>query len=121
MTTQTPRIGLAVDDHKRVVDVLTRRLGEFFVEFYGATNPADAEAILNAHPVTHLICDFDLGGWHPVGTDLVKKWRSLYPGIVRAIIHSGAQRSMIPTIPEVDAVLSKSASIADLKAALHIE
>ena len=121
MTTQAPKIGLAVDDHERVVEVLSRKLGEFFDEFYTATNPDDAEAILGACAVTHLVCDFDLGGWHPVGTDLVGKWRSQYPGIVRAIIHSGADRSMIPKIPEVDAVLSKPASITALKTALHIE
>jgi CheY-like chemotaxis protein len=121
VTTQTPRIGLAVDDHERVIELLSRRLGEFFDQFYGATNPADAEAILAAHPVTHLVCDFDLGGEHPVGTYLVQKWRSQYPGIKRAIIHSGAQRSIIPTIPEVDDILSKPASIFALKTALHIK
>ena len=120
MTTQTPRIGLIVDDSAMTVKLMSRTFGKFFDQFYGATNPAEAEAILQTHPVTHLICDFDLGGEHPVGTDLVQKWRSLYPGIVRAIIFSGSRPSMIPTIPEVDAVLEKPSSIVALKAALQI-
>ena len=121
VTTQTPRIGLVVDDSERIIEALTPRLGKFFDECYGATSPAEAEAILQNHQVTHLVCDFDLGGEHPVGTDLVKKWRLQYPGIVRAIIFSGTRPSMIPTIPEVDAVLEKPSSIVALKAALQIE
>ncbi len=120
MTTHTPRTDPAVDDSAMTVKTISRTLGKFFDQFYGATSPAEAEAILQTHPVSHLICDFDLGGEHPVGTDLVQKWRPQYPGIVRAIIFSGSRPSMIPTIPEVDAVLEKPSSLPALMAALHI-
>lgn len=121
MTTQTPGIGLVVDDSKETVETITRILGRFFDQCYGAMNPAEAEAILQTHPVTHLVCDFNLGGEHPVGTDLVQKWRAQYPGIVRAIIFSGSQPSLIPTIPEVDEILAKPSSLSAMMAALGIE
>ncbi len=120
MTTQTPRIGLVVDDSAMIVKAISRTLGKSFDQFYGATSPAEAEAILQTHPVSHLVCDFDLGGEYPVGTDLIQKWRSLYPGIVRAIIYSGSQPSLISTTPEVDAVLEKPSPLSAMKAALQI-
>ena len=120
MTTQTPGICLVVDDSKETVETITRILGRLLDQCYGATNPAEAEAILQAHPVSHLVCDFNLGGEHPVGTVLVQRWRSQYPGIVRAIIFTGSQPSMIPTIPEVDAVLAKPSSLSAMMDALQI-
>ena len=120
MTAPSMTIALAVDDSEAILKSLERILARRFDEMHTATTPAEAEEILAAHPVTHLICDFRLGDDLPVGTELITDWCGRYPGIERAVIVSGSLRKEIVAPVEVDQVLGKPVSLPELMAALKI-
>lgn len=120
MAATPTKIVLAVDDDEMVLKSFRRILALDFDEVHVAASPAEAEEVLRAHPVTHLMCDFDLGEGLPVGTELITAWRGRYPGIAHAVIVSGSLASQITPTPGVDAVLSKPVSLSELTSAFGV-
>jgi hypothetical protein len=69
---------LLVVQHKLLVG---RALARFFAPFFGevevAARPADAEALLVAHPalLTDIVCGVDFGPGEPAGTSWIPRFR----------------------------------------------
>lgn len=64
--------------------------------------------------MTALLCDHNLGDGLPTGAELIPRWRAQYPGIARAMLFTGSVREEIDLPPEVDQLLSKPVSVAEL-------
>jgi DNA-binding NtrC family response regulator len=99
---------LIVDDEHPVCFALERMLRRDYRQVFTAFGPDDAAAILEAHPVTHVVCDHWLGPGLPLGIDLIPRWRRRHRTIERAVVLTGADVSGINPPPEVDRVLSKT-------------
>ena len=103
------KIALVVDDDQLVCRSLRRLLRSEFDEVVTVTSPSDAQRVLRDTPVTHLVCDCNLGEGLPFGFTFVPGWLEICPTIERTVIFSGTDLSE-ETIPrEVDAVLGKDA------------
>ncbi len=63
--------------------------------------------ILEEHPVTHLLCDRELGRGLPYGEALVREWRERYPSIRRALLVTGTAVAAGRGLEGVDCVLPK--------------
>lgn len=121
MPTAPTKIAMAVDDSEIVLKSFRRVLSQGFDEVFTASNPIEAEAVLQQCQVTHVVCDFHLGDGVPFGTELISDWRRRFPCIQRAVIVSGSLRDEIVPPPEVDAVLGKPVTMAELIEALGIK
>ena len=108
------RILLLVDDDPNVLRSLSRLLGPEFDLLLTAQTVEDAERLLEDNPVTHLVCDGDLGPSSPAGLELVPRWRRQHASIVYAVIFSGSDLSRIPAPHGVDSLLPKSSDPAEL-------
>jgi CheY-like chemotaxis protein len=113
------RVALVVDDEPAFCRALTRLLGDSFDEVLVATIPAQAEQLLENHPITHLVCDYRLGEALPPGTVFVSKWRRRFANIRRAIVLTGALDYYVFDAPaEVDAVRAKGIDNEELVATI---
>jgi CheY-like chemotaxis protein len=101
------RLALIVDDEPLFCRAMSRLLGPAFDEVHTATNPDEAEQLLEEHPITHLVCDYRLGQGFPPGTVFVTRWRKLYTSIQRAVLVTGAYDLYSNIPPEVDSVRVK--------------
>jgi ActR/RegA family two-component response regulator len=117
----TKKILMIVDDTSYVGRALSRALGKHFDEVHALTSAAEATALLERRPVTHVICDHCLGEGDPPGLDLVPRWRRENPSIERAILLTGLDERTMKAGPEIDAVVSKLAGTAELVRVLNGE
>ncbi|MFO8074042.1 MAG: response regulator [Polyangia bacterium] len=111
---------LVVDDESTVCRVLRRMLSPLVDELLTAENVADAEAILEARSVTHLLCDHLLGPHQPKGMDAASRWRERYPSISTAVILTGARMDELEPSAGIDAVISKVVDAEQLAGALGL-
>ena len=110
------RVLLAVDDSQSMPRMYARILMAEFDEVLTANTPKEAEQLLRSNEVTHIICDYDLGKDEPTGVGLLSKWRIAYPTIVRAILITGTDLSLIDkTPPEIDSLIIKPIDPKNLK------
>ena len=116
---EKPRVLLIVDDDPRICRMLSRRLESSFDGFHTAGTPADAEFKLKEESITHLICDFNLGEEAPKGTELIVKWRSLYPSIERAVLFASTHLDDKVKPAGVDTLIHKTTDFNQLMEALN--
>lgn len=100
-------VALVVDDEPIFCRSMSRLLGKAFDEVHTAGSPDEAEQILEAHPVTHLVCDYRLGSDLPPGSVFVQRWREAYPGINRAVVLTGALDYYVRASENIDSVRAK--------------
>ena len=104
----TPKkILMILDDAPGVGRALSRALGRHFDEVHAFTSAAEASALLERMPVTHVICDQSLGQGDPSGLELIPSWRRSHASIERAIILTGLAESTLRPGPEIDGIVSK--------------
>lgn len=111
---------LVVDDREDLRNGYFRYFARFFDEVCLAADPIAAEAFLTRRedPPTHLICDYWFGEDHPVGAQIVPRWRQLCPSIVKAALVSGSQVAALPVTEGIDAVFEKPLELKALRAFL---
>jgi CheY-like chemotaxis protein len=109
---------LVVDDESAVCRALRRLLKGRFDAIIAVETPADAEAVLAAQRVTHVLCDQCLGPGQPEGLAIASGWRATYPSIRKMIILTGANVKNLAALPGVDLVLPKTTDPVDLAALL---
>ncbi len=115
--TERDRVLLVVDDDIQV-HLMARRLFEkSFSRVCTATSIGEAEMLLGDFPVTHLLCDFDLGESEN-GFSLVARWRKQHPTISRVCIFSGHHLADEPIPDQIDGIYFKGEPIAELKSLL---
>ncbi|HEY3352588.1 MAG TPA: hypothetical protein VGQ83_05035, partial [Polyangia bacterium] len=86
------KILLIVEDRGDVGRAYRRYFARHFDQVYVSASAAAAEELLSGGaPPTHLVCDYWLGRGETVGTELVLRWRHVYPSLVRAVLVSGSQ------------------------------
>jgi len=110
---------MIVDDMPTVGRALARVLGKHFDETHVRQTAAEAESLLSEKAVTHVICDYCLGGGDPLGVDLLPRWRREHPAIERALLITGYDENAIAAGPEINAVVSKLASYDELATLLN--
>ena len=120
MKEKSDAVLLIVDDESTVCRALSRLLGSQVKDIYFATNPTEGEIILRSGRVTHIICDHWFGPGQPLGTDLVNKWRELFPAIKRAIVLTGTDINRLDAGKAVDKIISKVADPEELIEALGL-
>lgn len=109
---------LVVDDDPEMRKTLKRILSIHFDSVLTAGTPEEANEILSRHDVTQIVSDYDLGGNHPRGTELIVEWRKRYPSIRRALLFTATYLSE-SRIPEaVDHFFLKSENHNNLIKAL---
>jgi len=114
VTNKSNFVLLIVDDERSVCRALSRLLENSIKTIQTATNPTEAEMVLNSRDVTHLICDHWFGPGQPLGIDLVAKWKKKYTSIKRAVVLTGTDISNIDTSSSVDKILPKVVDPDDL-------
>jgi CheY-like chemotaxis protein len=109
------RVLLVVDDDA-LVQLMARRVFEdSFDRVCTATTVSEAEMILGDFPVTHILCDFDLGeGESENGFDLTARWRKQCPSISRVCIFSGHPLAGKSLPDHIDGMYFKGDPIAGL-------
>ena len=113
---------LIVDDEELVCRGILRNFKHRFDQVFFATDPNEAEKILQRGEVTSLVCDYHLGESMPKGTELLAKWRRSYPHIKKAVLYSGTDLSKIVWSYGIDSKISKSLPLSCLyKAVAHEE
>ncbi len=118
--TSAPRVLLIVEDDEQVSKMLENLLAEEFDVVLVADGPAMAEQILEEHPpVTHLLCDRELGRGLPYGEALVREWRERYPLIRRALLVTGTAVAPCRLLVGVDCVLPKRVGMGALVGGLR--
>jgi hypothetical protein len=94
---------------------------KMFDEVVTAATPEDAEQVLEAGAVTHLIVDRDLGPAYPCGEYLIAVWRKKHACIRRALLITGSRTEQTRFPPEVDIYLSKVEDPICLFRALEVD
>jgi len=110
---------LIVDDDQTILEALRTGLARHFAVIYTASTPPDAEAVLNRHPVTHLLCDNNLGAQWRWGIELIPEWRLRHTRIQVAVLHTGDVPDPTWTRAQVDKVVTKPAKFAEIVAGLR--
>jgi DNA-binding NtrC family response regulator len=114
------RILLIVDDDEEIGLLFEVFLRACFAGIHLAKSSAEAEAILGAKRVTHVVSDFSIGENEPLGPALLSRWRSQYPSIQYAAIFTGAaDRTAEGRAPGVDEVFVKPAGFERLLSRLR--
>ena len=112
---------LIVDDNPRICRILTRRLAGSFDGLHAVCTKEEAEQKLKREPVSHLICDNDLGENTQKGSALIPEWKKQYASIKRAVLFTGdiliddAARSFA-----IDAVVCKTMNFDQLMKSLDL-
>ena len=101
------RCVLVVDDDRLVTRSLYRSLRDEFGTVLTADSPEAAERLLRQFQVTHLVCDYDLGGQWPPGSQLIHAWRERFPSICKALLYTGSPTGEITLGRGIDRVLRK--------------
>ena len=111
---------LIVDNDPMVCRMLCRRLLSSFEELHTACTRETAEQKLAAEPITHLVCDNDLGLGVLKGSELVERWRKEYPSIERAVLFSGDMDVAAHKASGIDAVIYKTMDFDELAKSLGL-
>jgi ActR/RegA family two-component response regulator len=112
------RIALVVDDMPAMVRALRRSLASCFDQIYMATSKTEAEAALAAAspPVTHLVCDDNLGDGEQPGSELIPVLRAAYPTIRLAVLLTGGSNIVnAGALSGIDRVFVKPCDMDELE------
>jgi len=112
---------LVVDDESTVCRALSRMLKKYADEIITATNPNEAESVLEMGEVTHLICDHWFGPGQPLGLDLVARWKKRYASISRAVVLTGTDVTQLRAQPGVYQIMAKTVEPRELAQALNLQ
>ncbi len=113
------RIILVVEDDEQVLEMLSKKLGTEGDVVLTAESPAQAEYLLKRYPVSHLVCDRQLGKHLPPGERLILDWRERYPSIHRALLVTGTAIAQSRDFSGVDCVLPKPVQLQMIRAELE--
>jgi len=106
MATANDSVLLILDDEPMIVRLITRWFKKDFAEILYASTPDEAEDFLNTRPVTHFVCDSNLGPNQPRGIELINQWYPMYPSIRKAVLFTGLAIDAVPADRGID-VISK--------------
>ena len=115
------KVLLIIDDEVFIHKALKRHLRSSFAKILSAHTPAEVEALLKEHQVTHMLCDCFLGPDIPLGIELIPGWVKKQPSVERVVVFSGSSFKMSDVPPEVDMVVPKADDLEVLMDALAIE
>ena len=106
---------LIVDDRADVRRGLKR---SFSMEFsaYVAETGAEAEHILAEQRPLFVLCDYWLGPDQPVGTQLIARWRKMFPFLRGVALMTGTQTSAITDTEGVDIIFPKPLTVSEVTA-----
>ena len=110
----TSRVLLIVDDEPAIASLLRRSLGDDFDRIHVAARASDAESILAAHAVTHVVCDLYLGDDGPLGDELIRRWKHRWPTIRYAALFTGSTFEKNHSYEKVDNIFMKPRGYDDL-------
>ena len=103
---------LVVDDDQRILRLLARRFGREFRRVHLASTVKEADELIRSHPISHVVCDFNLNHPWATGVDLLTEWRREFIKVDRAVLFTGASLEEIGAVPEeIDAVVCKGESV----------
>lgn len=117
MKTEKPKILLVVDDEPLITRAVRKLFLKDFDAIYSVCSSIKAFEAFCCIPITHIVCDFDLGE-EKNGIELVAQWRSNFSSIERALIFSGHNLSRSSVPKYIDAVLQKGDSFKHLRESL---
>ena len=113
------RVLLIVDDEIEICRLLERSLARDFDQVHTAGSAADANAILEQHAVTHVVCDLYLGRGEPLGDELIRTWKQSWRTIQYAALFTGSTYEKDHTYERVDHIFMKPRGFDDLIALLR--
>lgn len=94
-----------------------KQFGKYFGSVFTASTADHAEEILEKATVSHLVISNRIASG--ISTrDLVAQWKFLFKSITRVVLFIGANTNDIEFSPEIDAVVTKPASVESLRDAL---
>jgi DNA-binding NtrC family response regulator len=108
---------LVFDDDRLTLRSLGRVLRGIFDQTLLVQNARQAEEMLSAHTVTHLLCDRRLAE-QQTGDKFIQQWKERWPTIRYAALMTGDDVSPYRDIPQIDAVFNKPLDPSELRAAL---
>ncbi len=111
---------LIVDDESSVLRAVSRMLAKYADEILTADSHIEAEAVLESHEITHILCDHWFGRGLPLGIDLAAKWKRLYPRLKKVVVLTGVDIEGLSPCPLVDAVLPKTTETQKLISTLGL-
>ncbi len=119
--TPNSRVLLVVDDDPRYRRSLSRLLASDFGRVLTASNPTEALAIVAEQQVSAVLSDFNFGPDEIDGCKLAIETKRQLGEEVCFVVITGEPASRLEPQPEVDGVLSKSATIEEIRAAVLSE
>ncbi len=102
---------LIIDDRADVRRGLKRSFGLEF-DVHVAETGVEAEQILVDEQPQLLLCDYWLGPGQPVGTELIGRWRKMFPFLRGVALMTGTNTSAITGAHGVDIIFSKPLTTA---------
>lgn len=112
------RVLLVIDDEPEFGSMMQRALRRHFDDIHVALDSAQAIALLENEPVTHVVCDLYLGDGQPLGHELLRGWRERKPSIRYMALFSGSSIAT-PVVGEgLDGVFKKPSGLRGLFDAL---
>ena len=109
---------LVVDDEPAVRRSFTRLFARIFDRVLVASDADEAEDLLEAAEVTHLVCDLWLGDPDRTGDVLIGRWRERHPSIAYAALVTATYVSRPHPALRVDRVFRKPFDPRSLREAL---
>jgi DNA-binding NtrC family response regulator len=105
---------LIIDDAPDICRMLERNLRNVFPVIYTASNAAEAEPLLEAEPITHVICDLFLGPEEPLGHELMRGWRKRKSNIQYVALFTGSTLEDRNSYDGIDDLFIKPDGIMDI-------
>jgi CheY-like chemotaxis protein len=102
---------LAVDDDLLVLRMVSRVLKKYADRIFTAESAVEAERILVVESVQFVVCDYNLGPNVSPGTVVLEQLRRRFSSIEYAVIFTGEEPPIVPSVPAADAVLHKSSDM----------
>ena len=111
-------VALVIDDDEYTRLLLQRALRHHFDSVLLVENGAEAEALCETCPITHVVVDYDLGE-EMNGPQVVQRLKAIRPGIARVVLCSGSQFDPTTLPGCIDGFVRKGNGLRGLMAALR--
>ncbi len=111
-TTPACAVLLIVSDDRGTLQQLNSLLSPHFKNVLNARNSLEAEILVAAECVTHLICSNTTASHEPDGVALISFLREKQPEIRRAVLLADEEDGQKTVRPGVDAVITETADAA---------
>ncbi len=105
---------LVIDDAPDICRMFQRNLKKVFSVIHVASGAAEAVAILENQPITHIICDLYLGPAEQLGYELVRNWRERKPEIKYVALFTGSALDAQLSYEGIDDVFLKPDGLVDI-------